>query len=149
MARYLLRRLLEAVPVLIGISIISYLIVRLAPGDPAALLADFTQLTPEQQAEFRRQLGLDDPLPVQYVKMMAALVSGTLVSFRTGQSILELVAEAAPITLLLVLTAVAAAVLTGVLLGVISALTPYSVLDNLVTVLALFGLSVPQFWLGL
>jgi peptide/nickel transport system permease protein len=149
MAKYLLRRLIEAVPVLIGISIISYLIVRLAPGDPAALLADFTQLTPAQQQEFRRQLGLEDPIPVQYVKMMAALFTGTLVSFRTGQSTIGLVLEAAPITLLLVIAAVAAAVLTGVLLGVVSALKPYSALDNVVTVLALFGLSVPQFWLGL
>jgi peptide/nickel transport system permease protein len=149
MTTYLLRRLIEAVPVLIGISIISYLIVRLAPGDPAALLADFTQLSPEQQQEFRRQLGLEDPIPVQYVKMMAALLTGTLVSFRTGQSTIGLVIEAAPITLLLVIAAVAAAVLTGVLLGVISALKPYSALDNVVTVVALFGLSVPQFWLGL
>jgi peptide/nickel transport system permease protein len=147
--RYLLRRLLEAVPVLIGISIISYLIVRLAPGDPAALLADFTQLTPEQQAEFRRQLGLEDPLPVQYVKMMLALFSGSLVSFRTGQSTVQMVFEALPITFVLVLLAVAAAVLTGLILGVVSALKPYSTLDNVVTVLALFGLSVPQFWLGL
>jgi peptide/nickel transport system permease protein len=149
MTRYLLRRLLEAVPVLIGISVISYLIVRLAPGDPAALLADFTQLTPEQQADFRRQLGLEDPLPLQYLKMMLALFTGSLVSFRTGQSTVQMVFEALPITLLLVLLAVAAAVLTGLILGVISALKPYSTLDNVVTVLALFGLSVPQFWLGL
>src|SRR6476659_6789327 len=149
MATYILRRLVEAVPVLIGISIISFVIVRLAPGDPAALLADFSQLNPDQQQELRRSLGLEDPLPVQYVRMMGALLSGRLVSFRTGQPTLEMVLEAAPITLVLVLASVAAGVLSGVILGVISALKQYSRTDNAVTVLALFGLSVPQFWLGL
>ena len=136
-------------PVLLGISIISYAVVRLAPGDPAALLVDLTQLTPEQQQEFRRSLGLEDPLPVQYVKMMAALLTGSLTSFRTGQPTIEMVLEAAPITLVLVLLAVAVALLVGVALGIVSALRPYSPADNALTVLSLFGLSVPQFWLGL
>jgi peptide/nickel transport system permease protein len=135
--------------VLIGISVISYAVVRLAPGDPAALLVDFTQLTPEQQDEVRRSLGLEDPLPIQYVKMMAALFTGQLTSFRTGQPTLQMVAEAAPTTLTLVLLAVAAGVLVGVVFGVFSALRPYGVADNTLSVAALFGLSVPQFWLGL
>lgn len=134
---------------LFGISVISYAVVRLAPGDPAALLVDFTQLSPEQQAEVRRSLGLEDPLPIQYAKMMGALLTGQLTSFRTGQSTLQMVAETAPTTLTLVFLAVATGVAVGVAFGVLSALRPYGAADNALSVTALFGLSVPQFWLGL
>ncbi len=149
MTKYLLGRLIQAVPVLLGISIISYAVVRLAPGDPAALLADFTQLTPEQQQEFRRSLGLEDPLPVQYARMMGSLLTGTLRSFRTGQPTIQMVLEAAPVTLLLAFSAVGTALIVGLALGIISALRPYSRTDDALTVVSLFGLSVPQFWLGL
>ncbi len=149
MLGYVRRRLIQAVPVLIGISIISFLVVRLAPGDPTALLIDVSQATPEQQQALRHQLGLDEPLPVQYVKMLGSLLTGHLTSFRTGQSTIAMVLEAAPVTLLLVFLAVATALVVGISLGVISALRPYSRTDTLVTLLALLGLSVPQFWLGL
>lgn len=149
MLQYVRRRLIQAVPVLIGISIISFLVVRLAPGDPTALLVDVTNLSANEQAELRRSLGLDDPLPVQYVKMLGSLLTGRLTSFRTGQPTIQMVLEAAPVTLLLVATAVGTAVVTGVTLGVLSALRPYSWTDSGVTLLALLGLSVPQFWLGL
>src|SRR5436190_4207143 len=124
MLAYIRGRLLQAVPVLIGISMISFAVVRLAPGDPVALLVDVTNLTPEQQQEIRVQLGLDDPLPVQYVRMISALATGHLRSFRTGQSTIQMVLEAAPVTLLLVLSAVVTALIVGVSLGVISALRP-------------------------
>src|ERR1700704_659162 len=114
MLRYLARRAIEAVPVLFGISIVGFLIVRLAPGDPASLLADVTQLTPEQQHAYRVQLGLEDPLPVQYARMLLALLT-----------------------------------VTGVACGALAAWKPRTFADTLVTVLALFGLSLPQFWLGL
>ena len=149
MLAYIRQRLLQAIPVLIGISIISFAVVRLAPGDPTALLVDVTNLTPEQQQEIRVQLGLEDPLPVQYVRMLSALATGHLLSFRTGQSTLQMVFEAAPVTLLLVVSAVATAALVGISLGVISALRPYSLVDTGVTLLSLLGLSVPHFWLGL
>jgi peptide/nickel transport system permease protein len=149
MLGYIRRRLLEMIPVLIGISIISFLIVRLAPGDPIALLVDVSTLTAEQQQEFRQQLGLEEPLPVQYVKMLGSLATGRLTSFRTGQPTIQMVLEAAPVTLVLVFLAVATALVTGVSLGAISALRPYSRTDTTVTLLALFGLSMPQFWLGL
>ena len=122
---------------------------RLAPGDPIALLVDVSTLTAEQQQEYRQQLGLEEPLPVQYVKMVGALATGRLTSFRTGQPTIQMVLEAAPVTLVLVFLAVATALVIGVSLGAISALRPYSRTDTTVTLLALFGLSMPQFWLGL
>jgi len=149
MSRYLMRRAAEAVPVLFAISIVGFLIVRLAPGDPASLLADLTQLTPEQQHAYRVQLGLEDPLPIQYVRMLVALLSGTLVSLRSGEPTLQLVAAALPVTVLLLLLALGVGTLTGVMGGALAASHPHVFADTLVTLLALFGLSVPQFWLGL
>jgi peptide/nickel transport system permease protein len=149
MNSYLVRRLLTLIPTLIGISILSFGIIVTAPGDPATLLVDPTQLTQEEMASVRRQLGLDDPLPVQYVRMMTGLVTGELRSLRTRQPTLVMVAEAAPTTLLLVGTTTLVGVLLGVAFGVISAVRPYSWQDNVVSVISLFGLSVPSFWLGL
>src|SRR5262245_15691627 len=146
---YFLRRLIEAVPVLIGASILSFLVVVSAPGDPAALLVDFTQLTHQQQVEVRRQLGLEDPLPVQYWRLMSGLASGTLRSMRTNQPTIQMVLDAMPVTLLIVGASITLGVVAGAALGVVSALRPYSRLDDALTVLALFGLSVPGFWLAL
>ena len=149
MLRYLLRRAVEAVPVLLGISVIGFLIVRLAPGDPASLLADMTQLSPEQQHQYRVQLGLEDALPIQYLKMLVALCTGTLVSLRSGQSTVQLVLDALPITMVLMLLSIVVGTLTGVACGAIAAWRPRTFVDSVVTLLALLGLSLPQFWLGL
>jgi peptide/nickel transport system permease protein len=149
MSRYLVRRAVEAVPVLFAISIVGFLIVRLAPGDPASLLADLTQLSPEQQHAYRIQLGLEDPLPIQYVRMLAALLSGTLLSLRSGQPTLELVGDALPVTVLLLALALAVGTVTGVAGGALAAWRPHAFADTALTLLALFGLSLPQFWLGL
>jgi peptide/nickel transport system permease protein len=149
MTTYLIRRLIEAIPVLVGISIISFLVIRLAPGDPTALLADISLLSPDERLELRRSLGLEDPLPIQYVRMIGDLFTGDLLSLRTGESTIQMVLDAAPTTLLLITSTIIVSLLTGILFGVVSALRPYSRTDNLLTVLALLGLSVPNFWLGL
>lgn len=149
MVTYLIRRVLEAVPVLLGISIISFLVVRLAPGDPTALLADLSLMTPVERQELRQSLGLEDPLPLQYGKMIGALLTGNLTSLRTGESTIQMVLDAAPTTLLLIVGSIVFSVVIGILLGVVSALRPHSRTDTLLMVLALFGLSVPSFWLGL
>lgn len=149
MTTYLIRRLLEAVPVLLGISIISFLVIRLAPGDPTALLADLSLLTPDERLELRQSLGLEDPLPIQYVKMIGALLTGELTSLRTGESTIRMVLDAAPTTVLLITGTIVVSVAVGVLLGVVSALRPHSRTDTILMALALFGLSVPSFWLGL
>lgn len=149
MLRYVLRRLLEAVPVIIGISFIAFAVLRLAPGDPVALLIDPNSATAEQIAAVRQQYGLDDPLPVQYVRMISGLLTGQLRSLRTGQSTLAMALDALPTTATLISTTILTGLVVGVALGAISALRPYTRLDDGVTLPSLAGISVPHFWLGL
>jgi peptide/nickel transport system permease protein len=149
MRTYLLRRALQFVPVLLGIMLITFAIVRLAPGDPAALLVDTTVLSADELARFRADLGLDGSLPSQFARIVRELATGQLRSFRTGQPVLSIVAERLPVTAALLIGAIALAVLAGVPLGVASAVRPYGRLDDWLTVAALTGLSLPSFWLAL
>ena len=89
------------IPMLLGISIISYGIIRLAPGDPARVLADPEMLTTEQMEALRVQLGLDQPIAVQYLRTMQSLLTGDLLSFKTRQPVVEMILERLPTTLAL------------------------------------------------
>lgn len=149
MSTYIIRRVLLMIPLLFGISIISYAIIRLAPGDPARLLADPEQVTEEQLAAAREDLGLNDPLPIQYAKTMRSLLTGDLRSFRTHQPVLEMVVERMPTTLTLSLLSLIFGVTTGVVIGIVQALKPYSKIDDAGTLFSLFGFAVPDFWLAL
>jgi len=146
---YILRRLLIMVPLLFGISVVSYGIITFAPGDPALLLADPEQITAEQLAAARESLGLDDPLPVRYVKTMKSLFLGDLRSFRTRQPVLEMIVDRMPTTLTLGMLAILFGFTFGITIGVLQALKPYSKLDDLGTFLSLVGFAVPNFWLAL
>ena len=149
MGRYLLRRTVFMVPLLVGISLISYAIVRFAPGDPTRLLVDPEHATAEQFASLRQELGLDDPLPLQYVKTMKALLTGELRSFKTRQKVIEIVWERLPVTVLLGGLSLLLATLAGMTIGAVQALRASSTLDEAGTVVSLFGFSVPSFWLAL
>ena len=149
MGRYLLRRTVFMVPLLVGISLISYAIIRFAPGDPTRLLVDPEHATAEQFASLRQELGLDDPLPLQYVKTMKALLTGELRSFKTRQRVIEIVWERLPVTVLLGGLALLLATLAGMTIGAVQALRPSSTLDEAGTVVSLVGFSVPSFWLAL
>jgi peptide/nickel transport system permease protein len=149
MRDYLIRRLLQFVPVLLGIALITFAIVRLAPGDPAVLLVDTTLLSEAELQRFRAQLGLDAPLPVQFVRIAVELATGQLHSFRTGQPVVEVLLERLPVTATLLAGAIVLALLAGVPLGVLSATRPYGALDNVLTVGALSGVSMPSFWFAL
>ena len=149
MRAYLIRRALQFVPVLLGIMLVTFAIVRLAPGDPAALLVDTTVLSPDELARFRADLGLDAPWPAQFARIVGELATGQLRSFRTGQPVLAILGERLPVTSALLAGAIALAVLAGVPLGVVSAVRPYGRLDNWLTVTALGGISLPSFWLAL
>jgi peptide/nickel transport system permease protein len=149
MRRYLIRRVAQLVPVLLGIAFVTFLIIRLAPGDPAAMLVDTTLLSREELARFRTQLGLDAPLPVQFVTILKQLATGEILSLRTGQPVLTMLAERLPITSALLGGAIALSLLLGVPMGVLSARRPYGRLDNWLSVAALGGISLPGFWLGL
>lgn len=149
MGKYLCKRLLQFIPILFGISVVSFLIIYLAPGDPTNLLVNVEILTDEELLEVRRSLGLEQPLPVQYVKMMAALLSGKLYSFETAQPTWVMILEGMPTTLALIAGSILFALVLGVPCGVMSALRPYTRMDNTLTVLSLFGISIPQFWFAL
>ncbi len=149
MRNYIIRRVLQMIPVFFGITFISFLIIRLAPGDPIATMYPPEVLDRINQDVLREQLGLNDPIPVQYVKMMAQFFNGELISFQERLPTFTLIAERLPITLLFTLLAIVFALVIGLPIALISAIRPYSKLDNVLMVGALAGLSVPQYWLAL
>jgi peptide/nickel transport system permease protein len=149
MTAYLLRRILIALPTLLGVVVLVFLMVRLAPGDPAVLLAgEFA--TPETLEAIRARYGLDRSLPEQFLIYLEALLRGDLgESARSRRPVLEELKTYFPNTLELASAAILVAVLTGIPLGVLAALRPGSGLDLSVMVLALLGVSMPVFWFGL
>lgn len=144
-----MRRLATTIPILLGISVVSFAIIHFAPGDPALTLADPRLLTSDQVAAIHKDLGLDEPLPAQYVKTIYALLSGDLRSYQTRQTVYDLLAVRLPTTLLLGSLALTLGFAFGIAIGVLQALRPYSRLDDAGTFLALFGFSTPEFWLAL
>jgi peptide/nickel transport system permease protein len=147
MIPYLIRRLFQLVIVLLGITFITFGVLKVTPGDPARALAG-KLATPERIAFIRHQRGLDRPFYVQYVKYLEATARGDLgVSFYTGRPVSELILEAAPITIQLAVAALLVALL-GIPLGVYSAVHQYTVWDTALTALALVLWGVPAFVLG-
>ncbi|HVR88466.1 MAG TPA: ABC transporter permease [Candidatus Limnocylindria bacterium] len=150
MSRYLAVRLLGAVPTLIGVSLLTFLFIRLIPGDAiAARLGTSTALTPEQMASLRAYFGLDQPLPVQYWTWLTSLLRGDAgYSIRTGRPVFVEVAERLPATLELATAATLIAVLVGIPLGLLSAMRPRTRVDLAARIGGLIGLSLPSFWFG-
>ena len=137
------------IPLVIGISVLSYAIIILAPGDPAKLLADPEKMTAESYIAMRAELGLDDPGPVRYAKTMSSLFSGELRSFRTQQRVVDAIGERLPTSLALGILAIVFGLVLGTGIGVVQAIKPYSRLDDLGTLLSLTGFSLPHFWFAL
>jgi peptide/nickel transport system permease protein len=149
MARYVIRRLLHAVVVLFGVSIIIFLLVRLFPGDPALAILG-TDATPGELDRLRRLLGLDQPLPVQYAQFIGRLAHGDLgESIVQHRSVAALIGDRLPATLELTTAAILMAAVVGLATGVVSALRPYSLFDAIATLLALSGVAMPVFWLAM
>ncbi len=150
MAKYILRRLALLVPTLIGMSIIIFTMVRLMPGDIVDELVGIdNQVTPEAKAELRRAFGLDDPIPVQYVKWVYQISQGDLGrSYRTRQPITEQLVRALPVTIELALLALSVSVVVAVPLGVLSATNRNGAVDFVVRLAALIGLAFPNFFLA-
>jgi peptide/nickel transport system permease protein len=148
MTRYLARRLLFSVVVLWVVSIATFAIIHLAPGGPGVLLSP--DLSPEEAAQFRRNLGLDDPLPVQYLRWVGALVRGDLGrSLTHGAPVSAMITERLPATLLLAGAAFGLTLVVGIPAGIISAKRRDSVFDYLSTSVAFLGVAMPPFWLGI
>jgi len=145
----LLRRLAWFVPTLLGLLAITFVISRVIPGDPVALVAGDTA-TPAQVEALRRQLGLDRPLPVQFVNYVTQLVRGDMgTSLYTTRPIADDLASRLPATIELTLAAMAFSILIGIPLGVVSALWRNSVLDHVLRIITVSGLAIASFWLGI
>ena len=150
MFRYIALRLAGAVPTLLGVSVLTFLFIRLIPGDAiAARLGTSTALTPDQLASLRAYFGLDQPLPVQYWNWISSLLRGDAgYSIRTGRPVFVEIAERLPATLELAAAAALIAIAIGLPLGLLSAMRPRSGVDVAARIGGLVGLSLPSFWLG-
>ncbi|HEY2593630.1 MAG TPA: ABC transporter permease [Chloroflexota bacterium] len=149
MTRYILRRVLLMIPVAILVTIINFGLLRLAPGDPVLAYAGDVR-DPEILNEMRHQLGLDQPLPVQYLAWVQHALQGDLGrSIRTHQEVTEAIFERLPATLELTITALLFSICIGLLVGILSALHRNSALDFLATSMTIAGVSIPNFFLGL
>jgi peptide/nickel transport system permease protein len=149
MAAYIAKRLLAAIPVLLGLSIIVFLIMAMIPGDPAtAILGSYA--TPENVAKLNADLGLDKPLPQQYLIWLGNILQGDFGrSYALNRPVLDEVLERFSATLILAGTALVLCSILGLLAGVVSAVRQYGFADKAITVLVLVGISTPSFWLGL
>jgi peptide/nickel transport system permease protein len=146
---YVTRRVLHAVPILWGVLTVTFILMYVVPGDPARIMMG-ARADEETVKAIRAELGLDDPLPVQYGRFVSRAVRGDLGrSYFTNRDVVGEILDRVPATALLGCTAMFIAVSLGILVGVASAVRPYSVLDQSSMVLALIGISMPVFFLGL
>lgn len=149
MTRFVVQRFLAAIPTLLGVMVAVFITMHLIPGDPVvAMLGDMA--TPEQVAATRHEMGLDRPLPVQFVSFVGRYARGDLgTSLRTRRPVVQEIADRFPQTLYLTLAATLIAVVLGVPLGVISATRRGSLADLFSLVLSMGGIAAPVFWVGL
>jgi len=150
MSRYITQRIVHLVPILIGISVITFLMLHLLPGDPVLIFAGDKPLSEARAAEIRHQLGLDRPIWVQYGSYVSRLAHGDLgVGLHSGRPVLDSILEVAPATAVLTLTALGVAVVVGLGLGIVAALAHGTWLDTVTMTFAILGVSMPVFYLSL
>jgi peptide/nickel transport system permease protein len=149
LTKYILRRLLLFVPVTIAISVIVFTLIRFAPGDPVLNMMGM-EYSPEAAASFRHQLGLDQPIPIQYVRWLARVMRGDFgQALFSRQPVGELILERLPTTLVLASASMIVALGISIPLGILSAAKRNTFLDDLCRIVAIIGVSMPVFWLGL
>ncbi len=151
MGQYLVRRLLQMVPLMIGISIIMFALIQSAPGGPEAMFLESGRfIDPTLIETYRHRLGLDQPIYIQYFKWLGAALTGDFgLSFSTSRPVADMITERLPATLELMLTAFVFAALIAIPLGIFSAIRQYSLLDYLGTGFSFLGIAMPVFWFGL
>ena len=150
MLKYIQKRLLLAIPTILFTSIVVFLMLYLIPGDPASIYVGENKATPERLAQIRHAMGLDRPLYVQYGEFVWHALHGDLGrSLQTGRPVTKEILDRLPNTAQLALAAMVIAVILGVGLGLVSGLRRGTWLDTVSMVIALFGISVPIFWLGI
>jgi ABC-type dipeptide/oligopeptide/nickel transport system permease component len=149
MGRYILQRLLHTLIVLFGVSLLLFILVHSIPGDPVLVILG-TDATPDELERLRRLLGLDQPVHVQYVQYLGRLLRGQMGdSIFQHKPVVALIGERLPATVELTVAAMGVAIAGGLLTGMISAVRPYSLFDVAAMLLALFGVAMPVFWLGM
>ena len=150
MGKYLIRRLLIAIPSLIGISIVLFTVLALAPGDPFEELATNPNVPREVAENLRKQFGLDDPVAVRYVRWAKSMATGDWgFSFSSRVDVDKLIVQRLPVTLFVIGASQILALLIALPIGILSALRPRSLLDRAATVFVLLGISLPVVWIGL
>jgi peptide/nickel transport system permease protein len=149
MFRYIGRRFLIAIPTLLIVSVLVFALQQLLPGDPVLTMAG-EERDPEVLAFLREKYRLDDPVPIQYFVWLGQVMQGNLgISLRTDIPVLELVLSKLPVTIELAILAMIAALLIGIPAGIVSAVKKGTTVDYAANVIALSGLSIPNFWLGI
>ncbi len=149
MMRYIATRLLSTLPVLLLVSVLVFLMLHLVPGDPVRIMLAESGASAERVEQIRTQLGLNDPLPVQYGRFVKQLVTGEVRSIRSQRLVVQQYLSLFPETLKLALTALVLAASLGIALGVLAAVNQHRWLDSFAMVLSFVGVSVPNFWLSL
>ncbi len=149
MHRFILKRLLLLIPVLLGVSLLVFAIMSFTPGDPAQLILG-ENAPPEAVAELREEMGLNDPFVLRYARFVGNAMVGDLgQSYTSGRDVFDEIFSRFPNTLILAALGVIIAVLIGIPVGIISATRQYSMIDSGSMIFALLGVSMPNFWLGL
>ncbi|MEZ5849357.1 MAG: ABC transporter permease [Hyphomicrobiaceae bacterium] len=150
MGNYLLRRILLAIPSLLGISIVLFTVLALAPGDPFEELATNPNVPPEVSAMLRKKFGLDDPVYVRYLSWLSAMAHGDWgYSFTSRVDVDQLILQRLPTTLVVIGSSQILAVLIALPIGIYAATRPYSIFDKIANTLAFIGFSLPTFFTGI
>jgi peptide/nickel transport system permease protein len=153
MSKYLARRALFALATLAGVSVIIFVVLRVLPGDPLVAILGvegIAKMTPEDRVRIMHDLGLSDPLAVQYVHWLRDIASGQLgKSFFRGDTVADLILRRGPISAEIALLALVVSWLVGLPIGILSAIRPNSLLDNFARSLAILFIAIPGFWLGM
>lgn len=150
MLKFILKRILHAIPLILIVTIISFGIITLAPGDPVYMFVNPEQVAPQDLEMIRAELGLDKPIPVRYIRWLGDAVQlnfGT--SFRTQRPVMDMLLEAIPNTLILALAATLFSFAIAIPAGIISAVRRNSFWDYLFSTISFIGISLPSFWFGL
>lgn len=149
MLRYIIKRIIFAIPVLIGATFLVFTIMDLAPGDPARIILG-SNATEAALASLRDSMGLNDPFLVRYGRFILGLLHGDLgTSYRNGQAVFSLIMGRLGNTVVLATSGIVFSVIIGIPVGIISAIKQYSVLDNITMFITLFLMAVPTFWFAL
>jgi peptide/nickel transport system permease protein len=151
MGRYATRRILQIIPLMLGISLIVFLIIQAAPGGPEGImLQSGLMIDPQVIEAYRHRLGVDQPIYIQYFKWISAALSGDLgMSFASARPVLDMILERLPATLELMTVSFILAALIAIPMGIYSALHQYSTFDLIATTGSFLGIAMPVFWFGL